>query len=579
MEAQKKSGKTRAGLAVAAVGGLAFGLAGVAASPASADPVSLTLNYSCTFPIVGVQTMAVKIESDIPKTIKVGEATPKIAVKATANINADTVQGLNLVGAATLEGTATASATIDSPDAALPLKVPTTIPPTPVPADGEMAVPATGSAPSLTFSNTGEGSVTIGDLLMDPLTARDSTGKPIQLKKGSDTFSAACTQVAGQNNTLATFTVVPAEPGPDTTAPTAPGKPSGTSAADGKSVALTWAASTDNVGVTGYEVFDGSGAKVADATGTSATVSGLTPDTDYTYSVKAKDAAGNTSAASESVTVHTTATGPGPDTTAPTAPGKPSGTSAADGKSVALTWAASTDNVGVTGYEVYDGSGAKVADATGTSATVSGLTPDTDYTYSVKAKDAAGNTSAASESVTVHTNTGGGGGTVNYGFTLKGSTFVKTPNGTAPLNGTIDAVLNLSTKAYEADLALAPTKGNFKILGFLPVTADIAFSQVGKTTGTLSGGVLVSNSKMFVKLPSFNLFGIPIGGGATCQTSTPSDITLKSTDPVFNPLNGGPIAGTYTLSAIQNCGPLTSILNAFTAGSGNTINATLTPKD
>jgi len=481
VEAKKKSGKTRAGLAAAAVGGLALGLVGVGGmSPASADPVSLTLNYHCTFPIVGSQAMPVKIESDIPKNIPAGTATPKIAIKATASINADTVQGLNLVGAVSIEGTAKASSTINSPDATLPLVVPATIPPSPIPADGTLDVIATGSAPSLTFTNTGEGSVTVGDLALDPMTARDATGKPIQLKKGSDTFSAACTQDPGQNNTLATFMVTPS--------------------------------------------------------------------------------------------------GPGEDTTAPTAPGKPSGTSAADGKSVALTWGAATDNVGVTGYDVYDASGAKVASATGTSATVSGLTPDTDYTYTVKATDAAGNTSPASEAVTVHTSTGGGGGTVNYGFTLKGSTFVKAPNGTAPLNGTIDAVLNLSTKAYEADLALAPTKGNFKILGFLPVTGDIAFSQVGKTTGTLSGGVLVSNSKMFVKLPSFTLFGIPIGGGATCQTSTPSDITLKSTDPVFNPLNGGPIAGTYTLSAIKDCGPLTSVLNAFTAGGGNTITANLTPK-
>ena len=104
--------------------------------------------------------------------------------------------------------------------------------------------------------------------------------------------------------------------------------------------------------------------------------------------------------------------GGGGDTQVPTAPtgltstGKTSST-------VSLSWAASTDNVGVTGYDVYSGSN-QVLSVSGTSGTVTGLAASTAYTFTVKARDAAGNSSAASNAVSVTTSAGTGGGT---GFT------------------------------------------------------------------------------------------------------------------------------------------------------------------
>jgi len=74
---------------------------------------------------------------------------------------------------------------------------------------------------------------------------------------------------------------------------------------------LSWTASTDNIGVTGYEVFRGS-TLVGSASGTSFTDTGLTPATGYSYTVRARDAAGNRSAASNTVTVTTNATTPPP---------------------------------------------------------------------------------------------------------------------------------------------------------------------------------------------------------------------------------------------------------------------------
>ena len=58
--------------------------------------------------------------------------------------------------------------------------------------------------------------------------------------------------------------------------------------------------------------------------------------------------------------------------------------------SVSLAWTAATDDVGVTGYDVYV-AGTQATTATSTSATVTGLTPDTQYSFTVRARDAAGN--------------------------------------------------------------------------------------------------------------------------------------------------------------------------------------------
>ena len=183
----------------------------------------------------------------------------------------------------------------------------------------------------------------------------------------------------------------------DTVAPTAPTSlaASGTTQT---ATNLSWTAATDNVGVTGYDVYQGA-TLLGTTASTSYVVSGLTASTTYSFTVKAKDAAGNVSAASNAVSVTTLA--PVADTTAPTVPTglTASGTTTT---STNLTWTASTDNVGVTGYDVYQGA-TLIGSATTTTFAVSGLTANTTYTFAVRAKDAAGNVSANSTSVSVTT--------------------------------------------------------------------------------------------------------------------------------------------------------------------------------
>ncbi|GHB08862.1 carbohydrate binding domain-containing protein [Streptomyces termitum] len=100
--------------------------------------------------------------------------------------------------------------------------------------------------------------------------------------------------------------------------------------------------------------------------------------------------------------------GGGDDTEAPSAPGNPraTGTSASG---VSLAWDAASDNVGVTGYDVYR-DGTLATSVTGTSATVGGLAPGTSYRFTVRAKDRAGNVSPDSATVTATTGKDDGNG-------------------------------------------------------------------------------------------------------------------------------------------------------------------------
>jgi len=164
---------------------------------------------------------------------------------------------------------------------------------------------------------------------------------------------------------------------------------------------LSWTASTDNVGVTGYDVYR-NGSLLGSSSTTTYAVTGLSPSTTYAFYVRAKDAAANISANSNTVSVTTLAAAT--DTTAPSAPANlvASGTTQT---STNLAWTASTDNVAVTGYDVYR-NGTFLESTTTTSYIVSGLTAATTYTFYVRAKDAAANNSTNSNMISVTTLSG-----------------------------------------------------------------------------------------------------------------------------------------------------------------------------
>ncbi len=186
---------------------------------------------------------------------------------------------------------------------------------------------------------------------------------------------------------------------PDTTPPTQPTLLTAT-VLSSTQINLAWTASTDNVGVTGYRVFR-NGTQIGTPTTTTYNDTGLSPGTNYSYSVTAVDAAGNLSVPSATVSATTNAS---LDTTPPTAP-TGLGAAAASDTQINLTWTASTDNVGVTGYRVFR-SATQVGTPTTTTYNDTGLTPGTTYSYTVSAVDAAGNVSAASTAASATTTSG-----------------------------------------------------------------------------------------------------------------------------------------------------------------------------
>lgn len=128
----------------------------------------------------------------------------------------------------------------------------------------------------------------------------------------------------------------------------------------------------------------------------------------HTFKAVATD---NNNAVTSSTTVSVTVTAASNDTTPPSVPGglaSPSKTAT----TVSLAWSAATDNSGgsgVAGYDVYR-NGSLVGSPSATQYTDGGLTASTAYTYTVRARDNAGNASAQSGSISVTTAAGGGGG-------------------------------------------------------------------------------------------------------------------------------------------------------------------------
>ena len=195
----------------------------------------------------------------------------------------------------------------------------------------------------------------------------------------------------------------------DTQPPTVPSNLTAT-AISGTQINLSWTASTDNVGVTGYMVerCQGTGctnfAQIGTTTTTTFNDTGLTVGTSYSYRARAGDAAGNLSVYSNVASATTQA----PDTQPPTTPSSLSAT-AVSGSQINLSWTASTDNVGVTGYliERCQRVGCTNLVQVGTSTTTTfndtGLTGATAYSYRVRATDAAGNFSPYSNTATAPT--------------------------------------------------------------------------------------------------------------------------------------------------------------------------------
>ncbi|MEV0321078.1 fibronectin type III domain-containing protein [Streptomyces sp. NPDC050658] len=184
---------------------------------------------------------------------------------------------------------------------------------------------------------------------------------------------------------------------------------------------VMWNRATDGTEITGYDVYRGArrvervpgGKHMVDVTG-------LKPDTTYTFTVRARGADGGAGPASKQLTV-TTPAATTEDREPPSRPGAPRGT-AEGSRAVTLSWGASKDDGGVASYEIYQGTSKIHSVRSGETTTlITGLRPGTTYTFGVKARDAADNFSPASRTVRVTTAAGrdDGRGTAPTGFRVK----------------------------------------------------------------------------------------------------------------------------------------------------------------
>jgi chitodextrinase len=273
-------------------------------------------------------------------------------------------------------------------------------------------------------------------------------------------------------------------PSDDTSRPTAPTNLQASAIAS-TSVTLTWTASTDidnDPSTLTYEVLNGG--TVVDTTqagATSDTLSGLTPSTQYAFTVEALDPAGNVSPASNEVDLTTLAS----DTTAPTTPANLHTTSVTM-SSVSLAWTASTDGDDATSTLTYqvsrDGTVVATTAAGVTTYTDTGLTSGQQYTYAVTALDPAGNASQPTPLLPVTT-------TQDTTAPTTPTNVVATANGTSSVTVTWKA----STDPDNASSTLTYDVYRYaSLIGSVPGTSTLQFVDGSLQSGTSASYYVVA---------------------------------------------------------------------------------------
>ncbi|MFJ6198989.1 discoidin domain-containing protein [Micromonospora sp. NPDC092111] len=367
----------------------------------------------------------------------------------------------------------------------------------------------------------------------------------------------------------------------DTQAPSTPGNLAYTEPGSGQ-IRLTWNAATDNVGVTGYDIY-ANGTLRTSVAGNVLTYTDTQPATaTVSYYVRAKDAAGNQSGNSNTVTRTGT---PGGDNQAPTVPGTLSFTEPGSGQ-IRLAWGASSDNVGVTGYDVY-ANGALRGSVAGNVLTYTDTQPTTaTVSYYVRAKDAAGNQSGNSNTVT-RTGSGGGGSNLAVGkpVTASGSVFTFVPTNANDNNvatyweaNNFPSVLTVALGAnatvssvvvkLNPDSSWGPRTQTIQVLGreqssgtfaslaaaqsysFSPATGNTVTIPVSATVADVRLQITTNSGAPAGQVAEFQIIGVP----APNPDLTITGMTVSPASPVET--------DTVTLSA--------TVRNAGTAASGAT---------
>ena len=352
--------------------------------------VRVDLSWSPSTDNVGVTGYVVRRDGTTVATVAGTTLTFSDAGRAPATTYSYTVAARDLAGNESPQSASVAVTTPPSGDTQAP-SVPSNLQATAV---SETQIDLTWNASTDNVGVTGY-RVSRDSTLVATVTATSFSDTGLQANT-SYNYSITAVDAAGNASAPSPGASATTLPAPDIDAPSIPAGLQA-SAASSTAIDLSWSASSDNVGVTGYELRR-DGAIVATVPETNYADMGLQPATAYSYTVSARDAAGNVSAPSSVAQATTLAA---PDTEAPSTPANLQGI-ATTSSIIALTWDASTDNVGVSGYDVRR-DGNFVATVPGNGFNDFGLTQNSTYSYDVVAFDAAGNRSQASAAVAVTT--------------------------------------------------------------------------------------------------------------------------------------------------------------------------------
>jgi len=366
------------------------------------------------------------------------------------------------------------------------------------------------------------------------------------------------------------------------TPPTAPTNVT-TTVLSSTGVNLSWTASSDPAGVTGYIIQRCSGAsctnfaQIGTATTTSYSDSGLSAETSYSYQIQATDAAGNLSSFSSTATVSTDGL--------PTTPTNLVAT-AISGTQVNLTWTASTASQGVSGYVIQRCSGAsctsfaQVGTSTTTSYSDTGLTASTSYSYQVEATDSAGDLSAFSSTATAVTSAGGSGGsTIGYvqgtSNTADSGTSISTTYYSAQGAGDLNVVVVDWADSTSTVGSLTDSQGNTYVAVVGPTRSsgndsqqmfyakNIASASAGANTVTVTYSTTVAYPEIriveYSGISTSNPLDVDIGASGTGLTMSSGSITTTNANDLLVAANA-----IYSETAAPGTGYTQRVESAFT---------------
>jgi endonuclease I len=252
------------------------------------------------------------------------------------------------------------------------------------------------------------------------------------------------------------------------------------------------------------------------------------------------------------------------DNQAPTVPSSLTSTTQT-ANSISLNWTASTDNVGVTGYDVYANSVLKTT-VSGTTAAINGLTASTTYSIYVKAKDAAGNASASSNTISVTTNSGGTGAATELFFSeyIEGSgnnKALEIANNTgSSINMSIYSIKKQTNGAgsWSTGLTLSGTLATGS--KYVLVNSSISSSCFSTSAANIS---TTATELMFNGNDAVGLFknGVLIDIIGTFNGGTANfaaDVTLRRKSTVTSPSTTFNLSSQWDSYAVDTCNNLTS---------------------